>query len=296
MKNIIAAAILSLNSALIIAQTSSKPVVLYGTVQQQDLQVSPFREWFQPNFESYRPADSMLKAIKQLPVKDITIEIFMGTWCGDSKREVPRFYKLLENISFPQQQVKLIALGAGDSLVKQSPQHEEAGKGIFRVPTFIIYKKGKEINRINEYPAFSLEKDLYTILSGSAYEPNYRSFATVKKWLADGTLLDMNSSNHGLAEQIRPLVTKESELNSLGRLLQQQGRKEEGLRILQINTILFSESAMLMQSLGEAYLNTGDAKNAVTSLEKAIELNKDPQRLKEILKLLYEAKGVKERI
>ncbi len=276
------------------AQSSSKPAVLYGTVQQQDLEAPPFGDWFRPNFGAFKPADSIVKAIKQLSLKDITIEIFMGTWCGDSKREVPRFFKLLESISFPQQQAKLIALGGGDSLLKQSPQHEEAGKGIFRVPTFIIYKSGKEINRINEYPAFSLEKDLYTILSGSAYEPNYRSFAKVKKWLTDGTLLDMNNSNQGLAAHLRPLVTKENELNSLGRLLQQQGRKEEGLRILQLNTILFSESALLMQGLGEAYLQAGDSTNAVTAVEKAIELNKDPQRVKDLLKLLYKAKGVRD--
>ncbi len=286
-------ALLSLCCSLAKAQSTSNPAVLYGTVQLHDLETPPFGDWFRPNFDAYKPSDSIVKAIKQLSLQDIAIEIFMGTWCGDSKREVPRFFKLLESISFPQQQTRLIALGGGDSLIKQSPQHEEAGKGIFRVPTIIVYKKGKEIGRINEYPAFSLEKDLFSILSGSVYEPNYRSFATIKKWLADGTLLEMNISNHGLAVQLRPLVARESELTSLGRLLQQQGRKEEGLRILQINAILFSESAMLLHYLGEAYLHTGDSINAVTSLEKAIELNNDPQRVKNILKLLYEAKGVK---
>jgi hypothetical protein len=39
-------------------------------------------------------------------------------------------------------------------------------------------------------------------------------------------------------------------------------------------------------------LKTGDTKNAVLNLERALELNKDPQLLKPVLKLLYEAKGV----
>src|SRR5690606_38066219 len=124
-KNIITVALLSLCHFMTTAQSSSKPAVLYGTVQQKDLEAPPFGDWFRPNFGAYKPADSIVKAIKQLSLKDITIEIFMGTWCGDSKREVPRFYKLLESISFPQQQAKLIALGGGDSLLKQSPQHEE---------------------------------------------------------------------------------------------------------------------------------------------------------------------------
>lgn len=57
-----------------------------------------------------------------------------------AKIELSRFLKLLSAIGFPEENVKLIGLGGNDSLVKQSPGHEEAGLGIFRVPTFIIYK------------------------------------------------------------------------------------------------------------------------------------------------------------
>ena len=39
-------------------------------------------------------------------------------------------------------------------------------KGIFRVPTVIVYRNGIEVNRINEFPALSLEHDLYAILNG----------------------------------------------------------------------------------------------------------------------------------
>ena len=59
----------------------------------------------------------------------------------------PFCIKYISAISFPENKVQLIALGTGDSLVKQSPGHEEAGLGIFRVPTFIIYKNGKEVWR-----------------------------------------------------------------------------------------------------------------------------------------------------
>jgi tetratricopeptide (TPR) repeat protein len=271
---------------------SAKPLVLYGAIQKENLTVHPFSEWFVNNYDTYQPNETIVNSIKKLSTKDITIEIFLVTWCGDSKREVPRFYKLLNDLSFPLQQVKLIGLG-GDSLVKQSPQHEEAGKGIFRVPTFIIYQNGVEINRINEFPVFSLEKDVLTILTRQQYIPNYKSFATIKNWLADGTLLDENNNVNGLAAQLRQLVTRETELNSLGRLLMEQGKKEEGLKILQINARLYPELATVSYNLGEAYHKMGDNKNAVLSLEKALELNKDPQLVKLILKLLYEAKEVK---
>ena len=48
-----------------------------------------------------------------------------------------------------------------------------------------------------------------------------------------------------------------------------------------------------MSSLGEGYCKTGDMKNAVAFLERSLEINKDPKMVKEILAILYEAKGVK---
>jgi tetratricopeptide (TPR) repeat protein len=203
---------------------------------------------------------------------------------------VPRFLKLLSAISFPDKKIQLIALGGGDSLVKQSPTHEETGLGIFRVPTFIIYKNGQEINRINEFPVFSLEQDLLTILHEKPYSPNYHSFETVLQWLNDGSLTDDNNSIRGLAEQLRPLVADEHELNSLGYLLLKQGKKKEALQIFRMNYTLYPESSNIASSLGEGYYENGDHKKAVSFLERSLELNKDPKAIKDILMILYKAK------
>ncbi len=34
----------------------------------------------------------------------------MGTWCGDSKRETPRFYKILDETGFNQNNFELITV------------------------------------------------------------------------------------------------------------------------------------------------------------------------------------------
>lgn len=273
------------------AQTSTeKPKILYGVCIKDSLTVDPFGKWFNTNYDSYQPNAATIANFKKQSVENISIKVFFGTWCGDSKREVPRFLKLLSAISFPERKVQLIGLGNGDSLVKQSPCHEEVGLGIFRVPTFIIYKDGVEINRINEFPVFSLEKDLLSILTNQPYNPNYRSFAPISKWLADGTLSDENISVAGLAEQLRLLVNDENELNSLAYLLLKQDKKKEALKILQVNYNLYPESANVVSSLGEGYYENGDNKKAVAILEKALELNKNPQEVKGILEILYKAK------
>lgn len=97
----------------------------------------------------------------------------MGTWCGDSKREVPRILKMLDCCGFKERDVNLIMVSNKDSLYKKSPQHEEAGKNIVRVPTIIIEQKGLEVGRIVEFPKISLEKDMLAILRNENYQPNY---------------------------------------------------------------------------------------------------------------------------
>lgn len=273
------------------AQTiTEKPKILYGICTKDSLLADPFSKWFTAGYDSYRPNSLTTSLLRKQSVDNISIDVFFGTWCGDSKREVPRFLKLLDEISFPAKRLRLIGVGGGDSLIKQSPQHEEAGKGIFRVPTFIIYKNGIEINRINEFPAFSLEKDMLAILTNQPYSSNYRSFALVKQWLADGTLSDENIMAIGLAQQLRLLVKDEHELNSLGYLLIKLGKKKEALRIFQANYYLHPESANIASSLGEGYYENGDYKKAVQYLEKALELNKVPADIKGILAVLYKAK------
>lgn len=295
MKKSFCISLLFIASITAVAQpVTGKPDILYGSISKDDLLSAPFDKWFTEGYNEYRADSSSIISLKKVNTKDITIQIFLGTWCGDSRREVPRFLKLLNELSFPLQKVQVIALGGGDSLYKQSPGHEEAGKGIFRVPVFIVYKNGIEINRINEYPAFSLEKDLLAILRNKSYNPNYRSFEAIRNWMTDGTLTDKNITARSLAWQLKPLVGGENELNSLGYLWIKQGLKTEALKILQVNASLYPESSNVISSLGEGYYQTGDLKNAVQYLEKSLELNKDPLKVKGILKILYQARGVKE--
>ncbi len=281
---------MALSYAAAAQTTVEKSKILYGISTQDSLTVEPFGKWFNTNYDSYHPNAATIGTLKKQSVEAISIKVFFGTWCGDSKREVPRFLKLLSVISFPEKKVHLIGVGNGDSLVKQSPGHEEAGLGIFRVPTFIIYKNGVEINRINEFPVFSLEKDFLAILTNQPYTSNYHSFATITRWLADGTFTDENIAAGSLAKQLRLLVSDENELNSLAYLLLKQEKKKEALKIFQINANIYPESSNVISSLGEGYYENSENKKAVAILERALALNKNPEEVKGILEILYKAK------
>lgn len=278
------------------AQTAgpAKDRVLYGTFTADSLLNEPFKKWHVPNYTDYMPDAQTLTELKRINFKDVTVKIFLGTWCGDSKREVPRFLKLMDTAGFNRKNIQLIGLGGSDtSLYKKSPAGEEKGLGIFRVPVFIFYKNAKEINRINEYPTFSLEKDVLSILKGENYTPNYASFAVINKWLYEGTLADDNTNAAGLANLLKPKVGGENELNSLGYFFLRNDLKKEALKIFKINYNLFPASPNIKSSLGEAFLKNGEKVRAVTFLEVALKETKDDRQFTEILNLLYEAKGVK---
>ena len=137
--------------------------MLLGKCTRTALLQAPFADWFKPNYDSYIVDSFTCNFIRPL-LAGKSLTIFMGTWCGDSRREVPRVLKMLDCCGFPMSDLTLVMVGNSDSLYKKSPQHEEAGKNIVRVPTIIVEQKNAEMGRIIESPITSLEKDLLTIL------------------------------------------------------------------------------------------------------------------------------------
>jgi thiol-disulfide isomerase/thioredoxin len=90
----------------------------------------------------------------------IFIDVFMGTWCHDSKREVPALFKIMESISNPLITAKYTAL----EYRRSGPKDIIEKNDIKRTPTFIVYKNGVEIGRIIEEVDKSVESDLLKII------------------------------------------------------------------------------------------------------------------------------------
>ncbi len=264
--------------------------IIYGQCSINELGQAPYASWFNTGFDSYIPDPSVIDALKKISYKELTIEIFFGSWCGDSKREVPRLVKVLSSVSVPEKQIKLIGVGGTDSIYKRSPNGEDKGKGVYRVPTFIIYKAGKELGRINEFPVYTFERDLLAIISGKAYTPNYASFTLIHQWELEGVLIHPHTNVRSLAAMLRPLVESEYLLNSVGNLFVMQNKIKEALSIYKANYMLYPESGIAVASLGKGFLKNGEVKTAIEYLEYALQVNKKPENIKDILQVLYEAK------
>ena len=170
------------------AQTLNKEVTkedqqpyLVGKIDKSGLEAKHYAEWFITNYNDYNVDAETLKAIKT-KLKEHDIKVFMGTWCEDSQYEVPYFHKIIDAANYPMEQLTIIALDRN----KESPEHEEAELNIVRVPTFILFKDGKEVNRIIETPVETLEKDLQAILTTNSYKPNYYGVKKATKKTKEG--------------------------------------------------------------------------------------------------------------
>ena len=145
--------------------------ILVGLGKRLDIEKEPYGEWFSEEYETYEMEFDLIEAAGDF-LEGIGIETFMGTWCEDSRREVPRFYKILDELSWDDTAMRLIMLDRS----KKSGLNIEKGKNIHHVPTFIFLKGGEEIGRIVESPIESLEDDLFNILIGSPSVPNYNDW------------------------------------------------------------------------------------------------------------------------
>ena len=152
----------------IILDTIDNTMMLIGNINKEGLNGDDFIEWYQENYKAHELDTLTIKEINK-KIKEVRIKVFMGTWCSDSQREVPAFYKILNQSDFDVTKLEVIAV----SQEKDTPDKLEEGFNIEYVPTIIIYKNEKEIGRFVEFAQETLEKDILAILNESGYKHSY---------------------------------------------------------------------------------------------------------------------------
>ncbi len=135
-------------------ETESEQMLL-GPVDLAALTSPPYQEWYEQEYSGYSLDTLVLDLIKGT-LADIQITIFMGTWCHDSQREVPRFIKVMDYLDYAAESITLITLDRD----KLGPNGEEESFDISLVPTIIFFRDSTEVGRIIESPENSLEEDL----------------------------------------------------------------------------------------------------------------------------------------
>lgn len=271
-----------INKEIIIAD---KTPFLLGKIDKNGLTSDNYNDWFSKNYDDYELDQATVDAVSS-KLKDYQITIFMGTWCGDSKQEVPRFYKILEACNFPEDQLTVIALSREPGMYKQSPKHYEAGLNIHLVPTFIFYNNKKEINRIVEHPVETLEKDILAIITSNRYKSNYQIVSKIDAILKEDGLNGLKKQCKKLLKTFKDNVSNMHELNTYGRILYTTNRHAEAIEVFQLNTKLFPENPRTYMSLANTLGINGYSDKAIKVIEKAIIKFPDNRDLVENLEAL----------
>jgi thiol-disulfide isomerase/thioredoxin len=133
---------------------------ILGDMNPDRLYDPPHGDWFMRGFNDFQPDSTAMAEVMKLDTAGLRITVVLGTWCPDSRREVPHFMKIVDLWGFPKEKIHMI----GVDLDKIAPLGDFSLLGIQRVPTFIFYKNKIEVGRIIETPVTSLEQDMLKIL------------------------------------------------------------------------------------------------------------------------------------
>jgi thiol-disulfide isomerase/thioredoxin len=138
------------------------PPPLLGRVARADLKA--YASW-QPLFAQppYVPDPAAIAAIKS-NAKDVTVLLILATWCPDSKRELPRYFAVMDAAGVADSTLTMV----GVDRTKKDTEGLTDKWGVTRVPTFVFFRSGQEIGRVVErVPAGStLEAEIATLLGG----------------------------------------------------------------------------------------------------------------------------------
>jgi cyclophilin family peptidyl-prolyl cis-trans isomerase len=137
------------------------PVEIGRTTPERLLAIAPE---YATRKAAYQPDVSEVELIASAIEPFDRMEVYMGTWCSDSQREVPKLMKIVNVLheKFSRDlPVSFVALDRS----KSKPADLIDGKHIEKVATFIYYRGDREMGRIVETPVGLFEDDLLAIVA-----------------------------------------------------------------------------------------------------------------------------------
>lgn len=134
--------------------------MLVGKIDEKILANDSSFRWFYNGVNNYKPDPAWTKYISYYR-DSFDVVVFAGTWCNDSKRLLPQFYRVMLASSYPLNKVQLY----GVDYKLRALGNESAQYGITKTPTFIFLdKNGKEIGRITDHVRRGMDADIVSVL------------------------------------------------------------------------------------------------------------------------------------
>ncbi len=243
-----------------------------------------YSKWFESSYHDFTMDESAPKWVEGL--QELTVDIYFGSWCGDSKNHVPKFVHLWDSLGLDRNQLNLIGLYDGKENYKQGPNGEEKGMGIHRVPTFVFRKSGQEVARIVESPRTSLERDVAQIALGYPSAPSYQAATYMQDLLNEKSTKEIYEDVNHYWREAYEFLGRSSELNTLGYVYLRSDRLDEAVLCFHFNTYYFPHEPRVHSSYAEGLLMQGDTTNAIANYKKVLEIDPEYKKALEQLALL----------
>ncbi len=148
------------------AEVEDEPVLLGEVTREEIEEAVPSWVAETASAEIHEAEADALAAVE--PGAEVTV--FLGTWCSDSRREVPRLWRALDHAGDQAGgEVPFEVEYVGVDRDKEEPADLLAGQDLAYVPTLVVRRDGREVGRIVESAPGGVEGDLLSLLDGWAW-------------------------------------------------------------------------------------------------------------------------------
>jgi len=183
---------------------------LLGEVTQEEVSTYVAAKWGNhksPDGEKWRQAVAELAEA----VGNTKLEVFFGTWCHDSEREVPRLLDVLAELERTHRELALDVRWVAVDGEKRLPVEEVQTHRIRQLPTLVLSRQGTELGRIVQRAPRGLETDLRRLLDGSAQGLVSASETAIRNYLRPPIEPDMEApeefdTSSGMAPPDSPAI------------------------------------------------------------------------------------------
>lgn len=120
--------------------------------------------WRTPVDTRYRADAVWMDSIRALRHDSVDVTLFLGTWCSDSRKLVPKFLALQDSLPIRSLNIVAVDTTKRDTMGLYAIYHVDS------VPTFLFFRNEREIGRLRVKPpkrkgqGRNLERELYYIL------------------------------------------------------------------------------------------------------------------------------------
>ena len=133
--------------------------MMLGLVDREGIIGKEFNRWFDSTYQAYNYNPEVTGQLSD-QLSDVDVKIYMGTWCSDTQRDLPAFFKIIDNLPSQPKSVKMIATDRSKLL----PPEALDSFVIEFIPHFLFSRDGEQLGEIIEMPEKTLEEDMLSII------------------------------------------------------------------------------------------------------------------------------------